>query len=189
MKTADTHAQVTGTSAQAHGGILMEEGKKKVSISKQPRIEQIPCIRMRVETILKGLLQSCYYCICPSEMGNIYIYAGKDYSIRNLVPGTFYVYITEQDEAELINLAIAYYLNEWLENDANARESLNYFSVYGFCPVNEQERHISNMTNFSTRSKLNTAKKKFEAMMALQKEQADREQVGWNQEYTFKKKG
>lgn len=91
-------------------------------------------------------------------------------------------FMSEQDIDNLVSWMVALYLDEWLESDLNATQTINGLINNGFQPVNERQRsplhskyNPDENEKWPTRDSLRNAEKDFNIMMGLQKEQAEEE--------------
>ena len=136
--------------------------------------------------IYDRLYQEGYFRKCPTDSGIYNIFLSNDGTVRSADDG-IYLPLNEHDKRELIDQAVSLYLMVWLEQDTNAKQTLNSFADRVFCTVNEREFCFGGAaTSPAERSLLQRAENKFRDMVHLVPAQAEKEEIRYQQEPIWK---
>lgn len=146
----------------------------------------IPKLRCLFDVIYHHLCQDGYCRKCPTDSGIYNIFLSSDGAARLAADG-IYLPLNEHDKHELIDQAVSLYLMVWLEQDANAKQTLNSFADRVFCTVNERKHCFGGAAiSPAERSLLQRAENKFRDMVHLVPAQAEKEEIRYRQEPIWK---
>lgn len=94
---------------------------------------------------------------------------------------SFTISFTSEDYTEIINVVTAIYLNQWLECDSNARQTVNSFAAKKYVSIKERRKRASRNSDYDRVKALQRAQKTYHIMQNLQHEQATREGIGYKE--------